>query len=75
MQHAWLGFDTGFWLLLTDCHSRGEGVVRTWVDKTAALSELADEGWTISAPYTKRHRSQVDPRLRFRGCALTRTIQ
>ena len=75
MQHAWLEFDTGFWLLRTDSKSKGKGVVRTWVDKTAALVELADEGWTVSEQYSKRRRSQVSPKIRLKGYTLSRTIQ
>jgi hypothetical protein len=74
MQHAWLGFDAGLWLLLTDSKEKGGGVVRTWNDRVAALSELAGEGWTVSLK-SKRHRSQVDPTLRFLGYELARTIQ
>jgi len=75
MQHAWLEFDTGFWLLRTDSQSKGRGVVRTWVDKTAALVELADEGWTVNGQYSRRRRSQVDPKLGFKCYTLSRIIQ
>ncbi len=75
MQHAWLEFDTGFWLLRTDSQSKGKGVVRTWVDKTAALVELADEGWTVNRQYSRRRRSQTEAKLKFKGYALSRTVQ
>jgi hypothetical protein len=74
MQRAWLEFDTGYWLLLTDGRNQGGGAVRTWADKSAALSELACEGWTVSGA-CRRWRSQVDSNRRFRGYALARTIQ
>jgi hypothetical protein len=75
MQHAWLEYDTGFWLLFTEGQNKGEGTVRTWMDKTAALSELAGEGWTISGQNPKRHRSRVHPGFTFLGYTLLRTIQ
>jgi hypothetical protein len=75
MQYAWLEYDTGFWLLLTDDKSKGNGKVRTWVDKTAALCELADEGWTLRRPNSKRHRLQASPKSKFQGYTLARTVQ
>lgn len=75
MQRAWLEFDTGFWLLLTDGKHRGNGAVRTWVDKTAALCELADEGWTIRRSYSKPRRSQANPKSKFQSYTLARIVQ
>ncbi len=75
MQRAWLEFDTGFWLLLTDGTEKGAGMVRAWNDQVTALSELSSEGWTISRPYRKRRRQRTNSKLGFRAYALERTIQ
>jgi len=58
VQHAWLGLDTGFWFLRTDCQTRGQGVVRTRVDKAAALSEPAGAGQMISLTSLTQVRTQ-----------------
>ncbi len=50
-RYAWLDFDGGTWCLLTDS---SENSSRTWADKSAALCELAEEGWKISGPFPKR---------------------
>ncbi len=75
MRYAWLEFHRGTWLLLTDDENEPAGTARKWMDEKTALTELADEGWTVDGPYPRRTIANVDPRLGFRGSCLTRVVQ
>ena len=50
-QYAWLELHEGMWHLLTDVRSKHNEVSRKWVDKDIAITELMQEGWTITGPY------------------------
>ena len=70
-QYAWLEFHCGKWHLLT---GKQTDPVRIWMDRYAALSALAEEGWEISGPYPKRFPIRKHPRERFYGYGLTRVV-
>lgn len=74
MRYAWLEFHRGVWLLLTDDKKKPAESARTWMDKEAALSQLAAEGWTISGPYPRSGKLAWSSKTRFYGFALTRVI-
>lgn len=74
MRYAWLEFHRGIWLLLTDEEKVPATGDRKWMDKDAALSDLAAEGWMISGPFPRRQKVRNDSRRRFYGFALIRTI-
>ena len=70
-QNAWLDFYRGKWHLLTG--KQGDPV-RILVDKEAAISTLAKEGWERSSPHPKRFPIKKKPRERFYGYGLTRMV-
>jgi hypothetical protein len=69
MQFAWLDLFGGRWLLLD---GNLKYPARSWANEEAALAELKEEGWTISAPRRKRLRKNSN-RRRY-GYAMMRTI-
>jgi hypothetical protein len=50
-QYAWLELHEGMWHLLTDVRSKHNEVSRKWVDKDIAITELIQDGWSITGPY------------------------
>ncbi len=70
-QNAWLDFYRGKWHLLTGSHT---DPVRIWVDKEAALSTLAGEGWEISGPHQNELSGKLGLGDKNQGYVLMRTI-
>jgi len=72
MRHAWLQFHRRKWHLLTDTEN---GPIRTWADRDLALTQLADEGWSIEGPHPKKLDDPAGLGPAFHGYALTRIVQ
>ena len=70
-QLAWLDFYRGRWHLAT---SNIRDPIRRWTDKETALSELANEGWTISGPHPRQLSVKRLQGKGFYGFALTRMV-
>ncbi len=71
-RYAWLEFNEGTWHLLTDNPGNPS---RRWADKTAALSELAKEGWNISGPFPKCYGLDPTYKPSLGGFILIRCVQ
>src|SRR5206468_2356642 len=63
-EYAWLEFYRGKWHLFT---GRVKGPVRAWTNKSAAFSELTQEGWKISGPYLTEESRLNSMAMRSRG--------
>ena len=50
-RYAWLEHEGGTWHFLTDLFADAGNSTRRWPDKTLALAELREEGWTVVSPY------------------------
>jgi hypothetical protein len=74
-QFAWLESYKGMWYLLTDIKSETVEASRKWADKQEAISELTEEGWTISGQYPNELSEKLNLGNKYQGYALLRTIQ
>jgi len=70
MQFAWLDLFGGRWLLLD---GNLKYPARSWLDEEVALTQLKEEGWTISGPHRERL-SRQKSRRRSYGYAMKRTV-
>jgi hypothetical protein len=68
------GVSPGIWLLLTDDKNEPVEAARRWIDREAALSDLAGEGWDISGPYPRPPNTGERSWGIFQGYALNRAI-
>jgi hypothetical protein len=71
-QHAKLVFHEGLWHFQI---ANAWDTIRTWVDRSTALAELAEEGWEIIGPYPKHLGAVLKTHLGFAGYSLRRMIQ
>ncbi len=71
-RYAWLDFNGGAWLLLTD---NPDNPPRRWADRSVALSQLTKEGWRISGPFPKRSGPDPTSDQGLYGFVLSRTVQ
>jgi hypothetical protein len=70
MQYGWLDLFGEKWLLLT----RNFGYpLRSWTDRSVALAELREEGWTVSVRPPRRRRTMSSGQRTY-GYVMTRTI-
>ena len=73
-QFAWLELHKGRWYLLTDIQREAVSARRKWTDQNAAISELMEEGWTISGFYPNELSKQLNLGDKYQGYLLIRTI-
>ncbi len=71
-RYAWLDFEGGAWHLLTDSP---ESLPRRWADRNLALSQLAEEGWSISGPFPRRSGPDPASNQGLYGFILSRAVQ
>ncbi len=70
-QFAKLVFHEGRWYFRLD---DDESSTRAWVDRDAALADLAEDGWKVKRPYPKGFSAAQRSRLGIFGYLLVKTI-